>query len=175
MTAAALKALAVVFVAVLAQLAIFAPIEIGGGGADVVLVVVAVAALLAGSLVGAVAGFWAGFLLDTVSLGTLGVSSLLLTLVGYWCGRYGETTGRDRTHAPFLAVGVVTVLAAVGEFVLRFILGEPASAKWMLFDTLLPQLLLNVLLTLPLYALCRRIFGRRRLVGGLVREVELVG
>jgi rod shape-determining protein MreD len=173
-TAAVLKAFGLVFVAVLAQLAIFAPIEIGGGGADLVLVLVAVVALLSGSIVGALAGFWAGLLLDTVSLGTLGVGSLLLTLVGYWSGRYGETTGRDRAHAPLVAVAAVTVLAALGNFLLQFTLGEPTSARWLLFDSLVPQLILNVLLTWPVYALCRRLF-RRRLTLGAAREVEFVG
>jgi rod shape-determining protein MreD len=171
-TAAALKALGLVFIAVLAQLAIFAPMQIAGGGADVVLVVVAVVALLSGSMLGAVAGFWAGLLLDTVSLGTLGVSSLLLTLVGYWCGRYGETTARDRAHTPVLAVATVTVLAALGNFVLQFTLGEPTSARWMLFDSLLAQLVLNALLAFPLYTLCRRLLRRRMSVA---REVEFVG
>ena len=34
-------------------------------------------------------------------------ATLLLTLAGYWIGRYGETTGRDRGHAPFLAVAIL--------------------------------------------------------------------
>ena len=58
-------------------------------------------ALLRGSVFGAVAGFGAGLLVDTANLGTLGVTSLLLTIAGYWIGRYGETTARDRFHAPF--------------------------------------------------------------------------
>ncbi|MGZ8694193.1 MAG: rod shape-determining protein MreD [Gaiellaceae bacterium] len=175
MTGHLLKAGGVVFVAFLAQLAIFAPFQIGSGSADVILVTVALVALLSGSVVGAAAGFWAGLLLDTATLGTLGVTSLLLTLVGYWCGRYGETTARDRAHAPFLAVAVVTILAATGNLVLQFTLGEPTSARWMLVDSMIPQLFLNVLLTLPLYALLRRVFARRRLPGAIAREVELVG
>ena len=59
-----------------------------------------------------------GLLLDTATLETLGLTSLILTLGGYWIGRYGETTGRDRTHAPFVSVAVVTVLYAVGVLVL---------------------------------------------------------
>ena len=166
------KALPVIFIAVLAQVSVFASIEIAGGGADVLLVTVAVIALLAGALVGAVAGFWAGFLLDTATLGTLGFSSLLLTLVGYWSGRYGETTG-DRTHAPLLAVGGVTVAYVLAGFLLSFMLGEPTSARWMLFDTLVPQLALNMLLTLPVFACCRRLFGRER--HRAPQEVELLG
>jgi rod shape-determining protein MreD len=175
MTGSLLKAGGVVFVAFLAQLAIFAPLQIGSGGADVILVTVALVALLSGSVVGAAAGFWAGLLLDTASLGTLGVTSLLLTLVGYWCGRYGETTARERAHAPFLAVAVVTILTAVGNLVLQFTLGEPTSARWMLMDSMIPQLFLNVLLTLPLYVLLRPLFARRRLPTAIAREVELVG
>jgi rod shape-determining protein MreD len=174
-TLAVLKALGAVFVAVLLELAVFAPLHIGGGSADVVLVTVAVVALLTGSIVGAVAGFWAGLLLDTVSLGTLGLTSLLLTVVGYWCGRYGETTARDRAHAPFLAVAVVTVLTAAGNLLLQFTIGEPTSARWMLFDSLWPQLVMNVVLTLPLYALFRWMFPRRTLIPAVTREVELVG
>ena len=71
-------------------------------------------ALLRGSVTGAVAGFAGGLVLDIANMGTLGVSSLLLALAGYWTGRYGETTGRDRSHAPFLAVVVLTVLVAIG-------------------------------------------------------------
>src|SRR5687767_15135830 len=95
------------------------------GTPDLVLVLLLVIALLRGAVFGAMGGFWAGFLLDTVYLGTLGVTSLLLTLAGYWIGRYGETTGRDRAHAPFVSVAVFTVLLAAGELVLHFLLGEP--------------------------------------------------
>ena len=175
MTVQLLKAAGVVFAAFLAEIAIFGPLQIGGGSADVVLVTVALVALLSGSVVGAVAGFWAGLLLDTATLGTLGVTALLLTLVGFWCGRYGETTARDRAHAPFLAVAVVTVLTALGNLVLQFTLGEPTSARWMLVDSLIPQLVMNVLLTLPLYVVLRPLFARRRLPTALAREVELVG
>jgi rod shape-determining protein MreD len=170
-----LKAVGVVFGAFLTQVAVFNPLQIGSGSADVVLVTVALVALLSGSIVGAAAGFWAGLLLDTATLGTLGVTSLLLTLVGFWCGRYGETTARDRAHAPFLAVGVVTILAALGNLVLQFTLGEPTSARWTLVDSLIPQLILNVVLTLPLYVLLRPLFSRRRLPGAITREIELVG
>ena len=86
-------------------------------------------ALLRGSVFGAIAGFGTGLLLDTASLGTLGVTSLLLTIAGFWIGRYGETTARDRFHAPYLSVAVVTVLYAYGQILLRFVLGEPARGR----------------------------------------------
>ena len=99
-----------------------------GGTADIVLVTLLSIALLRGSVFGAVAGFGAGLLIDTANLGTLGFTSLLLTLAGFWIGRYGETTARDRFHAPFTSVAVVTVLYSFGALALRFVLGDPAPA-----------------------------------------------
>jgi len=125
----ALKAAALLFLAVVVQATIVGSIHVLRGTPDLVLVLLLVIALLRGSIFGAIAGFWAGFLLDTAYLGTLGVSSLLLTLAGYWIGRYGETTGRDRAHAPFVSVAVVTFLFAAGELVLHFLLGEPVEAR----------------------------------------------
>jgi rod shape-determining protein MreD len=125
-----------------------------------VLVTLTGVALLRGALFGAFAGFYAGFLLDAANLGTLGFSSLLLTLIGYWIGRYGETTGRDRAHAPLLAIAVVTVLYALGSLGMHYLLGDPVSARAGLVDALPVQIVLNLLLTLPVYAVCRRLFSR---------------
>jgi rod shape-determining protein MreD len=155
----AAKAVVLLFLAVVVQTTIVGSIQILRGTPDLVLVLLLVIALLRGSIFGAALGFWAGFLLDTAYLGTLGVTSLLLTLAGYWIGRYGETTGRDRAHAPFLSVAVVTFLFAVGELALHFLLGEPVEAQAALVDSMPATLLLNLLLTVPVYALVRRLLA----------------
>jgi rod shape-determining protein MreD len=170
----ALKAAALLFLAVVVQATIVGSIHVLRGTPDLVLVVLLVIALLRGSIFGAIAGFWAGFLLDTVYLGTLGVSSLLLTLGGYWIGRYGETTGRDRAHAPFVSVAVVTFLFAVGELVLHFLLGEPVEARAALVTSMPATLLLNLLLTVPVYALVRRLLAPESPLDRRV-EVPIVG
>jgi rod shape-determining protein MreD len=156
----ALKAGIVFFVAVVLQAAIVAAVEPGEGTADLVLVVLTGVALLRGAIFGALAGFYAGFLLDAANLETLGLSSLLLTLAGYWIGRYGETTGRDRAHAPLLAIAVVTIVYALGSLGMHYLLGDQVSARSGLVEALPVQLALNLLLTIPVYALCRRIFMR---------------
>ena len=106
-------------------------------------------ALLRGSVFGAAGGFFGGLLLDTANLETLGLTSLILTVGGYWIGRYGETTGRDRTHAPYVSVAVVTVLYAVGVLVLHFLIGDPVSGRRVLFDSLVPTIAFNLILTAP--------------------------
>ncbi|MBA3841242.1 MAG: rod shape-determining protein MreD [Actinobacteria bacterium] len=166
------KAALVLFVAALFQLAVlteYHPFR----ASSIVLVALLSVALLRGSTFGAVAGFGTGLLLDTATLGTLGVTSLLLTVAGFWIGRYGETTARDRFHAPFLSVAVVTVVYSYADLGLRFLLGQSAPAA-VVTHALLVALLLNLLLTLPVYALIRRLFPPLEL-GGRVREVRLLG
>jgi rod shape-determining protein MreD len=172
MTLDALKVSAIVFVAVVLQSSIVSTIEIRGGTPDLVLVTLVAIALLRGAIWGAAAGFAAGLLLDTASLARLGETSLLLTVAGYWIGRYGETTGRDRTHAPVLSVAVVTVLYAVGALALHVMLGDPVDAGTVLVGALIPGIVLNLLLTFPVYALVRRILGRPE---WSAQEVRLLG
>jgi rod shape-determining protein MreD len=166
------KAAAIMFVAAIVQVTLLTEINVFHGAPDLVLVALVSVALLRGTIFGAAAGFGAGLVVDTATLQTLGVTSLLLTIAGYWIGRYGETTGRDRTHAPFLSVAVVTVLYAIGALVLHYMLGDPASAYRVLVQALPFQLLFNLLLTLPVYTLTRRLF--RPPPTGL-EEVRLLG
>ena len=119
---AAKIALIVFFVAIM-QVSAFSSITIGGAGPNVLLVTLVSVALLRGSITGAVAGFLAGLIVDVTTLGTLGLTSLLLTLAGYWAGRYGETTGRGRPHAPLVATVAATVFVEVGGYTLDSLLG----------------------------------------------------
>ena len=146
-----LKAALVLFVAALLQLSVLTEYRTFRT-ASIVLVALLSIALLRGSIFGAVAGFMTGLLLDTATLGTLGITSLLLTLGGFWIGRYGETTARDRFHAPYVSVAVVTALYLFGQLVLQFMLGEPAPAG-LVAHGVPGALLLNLILTLPVYAL----------------------
>ena len=167
------KAAALLFVAAVAQVSIFAQLHVFGAVPDVLLVTLVCLALLRGAVVGAVGGFFAGLVVDTASIGTLGLTSLVLTLAGYWIGRYGETTGRDRAHAPYLSVAVVTVLYQFGLLVMHFVLGESAPAGAVV-RSLLPAIVLNLILTGPLYALVRRLL-RPVDRGDLSAEVQLLG
>jgi rod shape-determining protein MreD len=171
MPADAAKAAAFLFLVVVLQLSIIANVDILGGHPNLLLVSVVCIALLRGAVFGAVGGFSAGLLADTGVFGTLGFTALLLTLAGYWTGRYGETTGRDRAHAPLLSVAVITVLYQFAALILHFMLGEHAPAGLVL-AALVPTILLNLILTVPVYAVARRLLRPRE---WLVREVRLLG
>ena len=163
-----------VFVAAILQVTLVASIDVAGGTADVLPLTLLAIALLRGAVAGAVAGFFGGLLVDVVTLDTLGVSALLYALAGYWVGRYGETTGRDRAHAPLLAVVVVTIAIAFAGLGLHALLGEDVSARRALFDALLPGLVLNLILGGPVWALSRTVL-RRPTISDRVTEVRLLG
>jgi rod shape-determining protein MreD len=165
----ALKVAPVVFVAVILQGSWFSALSIDRGSAGLLLVTVVSLALLRGSIYGCVVGFAAGLAYDVSVFGHLGLTSLLLTLAGFWTGRYGETTGRDRLHAPFLAIAVITILYELGGLVMRFLLGEPAPAGKLALHALPGEVLLNLILIAPVYALCRWLVGR----GGAERATEV--
>jgi len=168
-----LKAAALLFVAAIFQVSIFSQARVLGGEPDILLVTLVAVALLRGSMFGAVGGFFGGLLVDTATLSKLGLTSLVLTLAGYWIGRYGETTGRDRVHAPFLSVAVTTVLYAFGVLIVLFVLGEPAPAGPMVRG-LVPSIVLNLVLTAPVYWLVRRLL-RPLEHGDYATEVQLLG
>jgi rod shape-determining protein MreD len=167
------KVAALLFVAAILQVSIFSQVHVLGGVPDLLLVTLVAVALLRGAVIGACGGFFAGLLVDTATLGKLGLTSLVLTIAGYWIGRYGETTGRDRAHAPFLSVAVVTVLYSFGLLLVHFVLGERAPAG-PVAKGLLPAIVLNLILTAPVYALVRRLLrplDRR----DYATEVQLLG
>ena len=145
------KAGVLLFLVAIVQVSLLSSVEIFGGVPNLLLVVIVSIALLRGSIFGAAGGFFGGLLVDTANLETLGLTSLILTIGGYWIGRYGETTGRDRTHAPFLSVAVVTVVYAIGVLALHFLLGDPVSAEQILLDSLVPTIAFNLILTAPVY------------------------
>ncbi|HET7354884.1 MAG TPA: rod shape-determining protein MreD [Gaiellaceae bacterium] len=167
------KAAFLLFVAAIAQVSIFSQLHVFGAVPEFLLVSLVGLSLLRGSVAGAVGGFFAGLLVDTASLGTLGLTSLVLTLAGYWIGRYGETTGRDRAHAPFLSIAVVTVLYELGLLVVHFVLGESAPAREVV-RSLVPAIVLNLILTAPVYAIVRRLL-RPAEREELSAEVQLLG
>jgi rod shape-determining protein MreD len=167
------KAGLLLFLAAIVQVSILGDIDILGGTPDLLLVMLVAIALLRGSLFGAAGGFFAGLVVDTATLGTLGLTSLLLTVAGYWIGRYGETTGRDRGHAPFLSVAVVTLLYAVGALLVHFMFGRHAPAGTVLRDVW-PAIVLNLVLTAPVYVACRRLL-RPLEWGERSQEVRLLG
>ena len=142
--------------AALLQLTAAAQVSIFGVPLDVSPLIVASVGFLTGSVPGAMLGFCFGLFIDTALMQTLGVTSLVLTAVGYGAGRIREL--RDPAHglAPVAVGAAATLVSAVGVTVLQFLLGVEAPVSVEFLRQVLMTLVLNTLLALPVYALCRR-------------------
>lgn len=146
-------ALAVVIV----QEAAIAQITIFGTSADLTPLVVMSVGLLTGSVFGAIMGFGVGLLIDMVLFQTLGVTSLLYIAIGYWSGRLLEL--RDPSHGlvPMAAGAAATAFAGLGLTLIQFLLGVDSPVSWLLLQQILIAVLVNSLISLPVYALVRRV------------------
>jgi rod shape-determining protein MreD len=139
------------------QLTTVSQISVFGVPADLSPLLVASVGFLCGSVAGSVFGFCLGLFVDTVLLQTLGVNSLVLTAVGYGAGRVRELRDPAHTLAPVLVGAGATALAAVGFSLLQFLLGVEAPVSLDLLRQILMTIVLNTLLALPVYAICRRV------------------
>ncbi|HEX3977854.1 MAG TPA: rod shape-determining protein MreD [Solirubrobacteraceae bacterium] len=142
---------------VVIQEAAVSQISIFGVSADITPLMVMSVGLLAGSLTGAVMGFATGLLVDTFLVQTLGISSLLYIAIGYWTGRLREL--RDPAHGlvPLAAGAAATAVAGIGMTLIQFLLGVDAPVSLLLFQQIFITILVNTLISLPVYAAVRRV------------------
>jgi rod shape-determining protein MreD len=139
------------------QLTTVSQISVFGVPADLSPLLVASVGFLCGSMAGSIFGFCLGLFVDTVLLQTLGVNSLVFTAVGYGAGRVRELRDPAHTLAPVLVGAAATAIAAVGFSLLQFLLGVEAPVSLDLLRQILMTIVLNTLLALPVYAICRRV------------------
>jgi rod shape-determining protein MreD len=146
-------------VTVVIQEAAVSQISIFGVSADLTVLVVMSVGLLAGSIPGAVMGFSTGLLVDMVLVQTLGVTSLLYLVIGFWAGRLHEL--RDPSHGlvPMAMGAAATAFAGLGMAVIQFLLGVDSPVSWLLLQQIFITVLVNALISIPVYASVRRVIG----------------
>ena len=142
---------------VIFQITCLVQIRVLGGVADITPLLVAAVALYAGSVPGAATGFFSGLLLD-LALGTnLGASSLVLTAVGYGAGRYREQ--RDPSHGltPIPVAAAATAAYVLAYSAVSFMLSIDAPVSILVVREMFVTVLLNALIAMPFFAVCRRV------------------
>ncbi|MCW3039767.1 MAG: hypothetical protein JWM31_1672 [Solirubrobacterales bacterium] len=138
------------------QIAAVSQITLFGAHADLVPLVVAMSGLLLGSLPGAVFGFACGFFVDCALFQTMGLSSLVYLTVGYGAGRLREVRDPQAAAVPAVVGGAATATVTVGYSTMQFLLGTPVAVTGLLVGQILVTVLVNTLLSLPVYAGVRR-------------------
>jgi rod shape-determining protein MreD len=152
-----IRLVALALLTVVIQETAVSQISIFGVSADLTPLMVMSVGLLAGSMTGAVMGFATGLLVDTVLVQTLGITSLLYIAIGYWSGRLREL--RDPAHGlvPLAAGAAATAVAGIGMTLIQFLLGVDSPVSLLLAQQIIITVLVNTLISLPVYALVRRI------------------
>jgi len=128
-----------------------------GVPADLSPLMVAAVGLLCGSVAGAGFGFGLGLFVDIVLFQTLGVTSLVLLVAGYGAGRLRELRDPAHTLVPVAVGAAAAAVAVIGFSVLQFLLGAEAPVSFLLIRQILLVIVLDALLALPVYAVCRRV------------------
>ncbi len=152
-----LRLLLLAFATVVIQQAAVSQVSIFGISADLGPLVVMSVGLLAGSMAGTLMGFGTGLLLDLVLFQTLGVTSLLYIVIGYWSGRVRETLDPAHGLVPLGMGAAATAVSGFGMALVQFLLGVDAPVSVLLLQQIFITILVNTLISLPVYHLVRRI------------------
>ena len=142
-------------VATLLQTAVAANVHIIGANPDFALLIVVAVGLLRGAEVGAAFGFVTGGIVSIALFEPPGVRSLALVAVGFLAGRYAETAELSPNVAPIVSVFVGTLIAGTLSLVAQFLLGREAPLVYLTDHWLIPVLVINCLLAVPLYVATR--------------------
>ena len=141
---------------VLVQVTSVSQITIFGTNADLTPLVVAFVGLLCGSVVGATFGFVAGLFVDMALLQTLGLSSLVYIACGYGAGRLRELRDPQAGATPLIVGALATAIATFGFSIMNFLLGIDAPVSFLLLRQIITTIVVNSLISMPLFALVRR-------------------
>ncbi len=149
------RLLVLLVVATLLQTAVAANIHILGANPDFVLVFVVAVALLRGAEVGAIFGFVAGGIVSIALFEPPGVRSLSLVAVGYLVGRYAETADLSPNIAPIVSAFVATLIFEAFSLLSQFLFGREVPLVYLFDHWVIPLLVLDSLLAVPLYLVAR--------------------
>jgi rod shape-determining protein MreD len=141
---------------VIVQVSAVTQLQVFGATADIVPLVVASIGLLTGSLSGAAFGFAVGLFVDSALFQVMGLSSLVYVAAGYGAGRLRELRDPQAAYAPMVVGAGATAIATIGLGVMNFLLGLDAPVSFLLLRQILATIILNAILSLPIYLLVRR-------------------
>jgi rod shape-determining protein MreD len=151
-----LRLAALTLVAVILQIAVVSQFTVFGVNADIAPLVIGTAGLLCGPVAGSLVGFAVGLLTDLLLVQTLGVLALIYTLIGFGAGRLRELRAPQATFTPLGLGAAATAVATIGFAMLEFLLGVDAPVSFLLVRETLATIILNTLISLPVYAVVRR-------------------
>ena len=150
------KILLLLVFAVFLQTVLISHINILGVTADLFLILTVIVAVSRGSLEGAVFGFFAGLVADIAYFQPLGVRAFIYVLAGYFVGMFVARFGTVSPWSVALLAGVTSFLAQFLFGVFQYVMGPRGGFFTMIGTQMLPEAVLDGLITAPLYVLLVR-------------------
>lgn len=147
------------------QIGVFADLQLFGVHPDAMLALGICAGLAAGPVRGSQVGFAAGLLSDLVLQGALGTTAFAFALVGFGAGAAGDAVLRT---SKLISVGIVAAASSAGVLLYAAVaqlLGERTLSDPRLWRIVAIVTLFNVVLCLPMLALCKWAEGSAVRVG----------
>jgi rod shape-determining protein MreD len=151
------KVVLLLAIAVALQTLLISRVSILGVTADLFLVFTVVVALCRGSMHGAVFGFVAGVVADVAFIQPLGVRALAYVLAGYFVGMLVSRFDSVNPWGVFLVAGGASLFAQLLFGLFQFMMGPRAGFLTMFLTQILPEAVLDALVTVPIYVLVVRL------------------
>jgi rod shape-determining protein MreD len=151
------KVITVLVIAVVLQIFVVSQVSVLGVTADLFLVLTIIVAVTRGPLEAALFGFVAGLVADTAYLQPLGIRALVYVLTGYFAGLIVARLAFSGPWGVALLAGVASFVAQFVFGLFQFVMGPRAAFLTMLGTQMLPEAVLDGLLTAPLYVFLVRL------------------
>ncbi len=151
------KLLLLFLIAIALQTLVVSRVSVLGVTADLFLILTVVCAISRGPVMGAAMGFAAGVVADVAYMQPLGVRALIYVLTGYLIGSVVVRFGLVNPWSVFLLAGGASFLAQFLYGLFEFATGPRAGFLMMLGAQMLPEAVLDALVTVPVYALLVRL------------------
>lgn len=147
------RVLLLLVIGVALQTLVVSRISVLGVSADLFVILTVVVAIGWGSMHGAIFGFCAGLTADVAFMETLGARSLVYVLAGYFVGMLAYRFGSVNPWGVLLLAGGASLFAQFLYGLFQYMIGPRGGFLTMLVTQILPQTVLDALVTVPVYVL----------------------
>lgn len=147
----------IVIVALTIQATVMPLLAFQGVQPDLLLIVVVSSSLLLGKDQGVSIGFFSGLLQDLVGGNIFGLNTLSKLITGYLFGMAERKVFKEHIFLPVLAMVVATICNSAISFILLFLLGYKIELMSAIINTVLPLLMYNVVVAIPVHQVIYRV------------------
>ena len=151
------KVVLLLAIAIVLQTLLISRVSVLGVTADLFLILTVVVAVSRGSMEGAIFGFFAGVIADIAFFQPLGVRALIYVLAGYFVGMFVARFGTLTIWGILLLAGTTSFAAQFVFGLFLYTMGPRAAFLTMVGTQMLPEAILDALVTVPVYALLVRL------------------